>query len=122
MNEKRTEKIRKRLIELLKAVDQFPSQDEMFARKCQPFPSSQQEIKSQPIIVNANVDNMRETNESDNCLKNQIDIVGKMQRLRAKFKLLTVQLKQPNLTLKRVMENATNQETKGNAQANWSQF
>ena len=58
----------------------------MFARKCQPFPSSQQEIKSQPKFVNDNVDNMKETNESDNCLKNKIDIVGKMQRIKRQRK------------------------------------
>ena len=50
----------------------------------------------------------------------KIDISERMQRIRTKFKLLTVQMKEPHLTLKSVMDEASS-STK-NEEVGWSNF
>ena len=50
----------------------------------------------------------------------KIDVSERMQRIRAKFKLLTVQMKEPHLTLKSVMDEAS--QSNNNEAVGWSNF
>ena len=97
---KRMKKIRKSLNDLVVAVDEFPSSDELFGLRFSGDASDDGftglPVKSQspPIKKKENPDNAR------------VDISSKLQRIRAKFKLLIVQLKLPQLALRKIMDEA----------------
>ena len=88
-SEKIEEKIRKNLRELTVLLNEFPTPEEIFEQE--KFTSNDQ--------VNESLDN--EENQT-----NSTSILQHMQRIRARFKLLMVQLKEPHFSLKQVMADA----------------
>jgi|UniRef100_A0A7S2XML9 hypothetical protein len=89
----RAEKIAKSLHALQQAIDEFPGPDEMF-----------QHVHD-PNNTETMLDDELQS-DSETQTRNALDVVGKMQRIRAKFKLVTVQLRIPHFSLKQVMEEA----------------
>lgn len=98
---RRVEKIRKVLADLVSAIDAFPSPDEMFSEtnKINGGDVNEEEKGMKQDALAERSNRMQAPGES-------LDVAGKLQRVRAKFKLLTVQLKLPQLSLKRVMDAA----------------
>jgi hypothetical protein len=88
--EDRGEKIQHSLEQLTRALDDFPSPDQMFEQVHQ----SMEEIHDH--------DDSEEPVNTDE----RLNIQHKMQRIRARFKLLMVQLGQPHFSLKQVMDEA----------------
>ena len=82
----RNERLLQRVDGLRRAIDEFPGPDIMFANTM-------------------NDDANDEKNDSESASK-ATDIVGSMQRIRAKFKVLTAQLKIPHFSLMQVMADA----------------
>mmetsp|Transcript_4455 Transcript_4455/g.12398 ORF Transcript_4455/g.12398 Transcript_4455/m.12398 type:complete len:205 (-) Transcript_4455:45-659(-) len=93
----RAEKVRKVLKELINAIDSFPSPDEMFA-----------DTGDTSLLngTDGGVTGTMTRKEAMQPTQERPDIAGKLQRIRAKFKLLLVQLKLPQLSLKKVMDEA----------------
>jgi hypothetical protein len=76
------ERIQKGVSDLRRAIDDFPSPDTMFAST------------------------MNHKDSKDDSEANATDIMGALQRIRAKFKVLTLQLKIPHYSLKQIMADA----------------
>ena len=97
---KMEKKIGKSLNELLSMIDAFPSPDEIFHQ-------STTRGDDQAISSDGGLDGEEDDSEQ---LETQsggpVDISGRMQRIRAKFKLLCVHLKIPEAGLSKVMEDA----------------
>jgi hypothetical protein len=89
--EDRGEKIQHSLKELTRALDDFPSPDQMF----------EQVHQSMEEIIHNDHDSEEPVNRDE-----KLNIQHKMQRIRARFKLLMVQLGQPHFSLKQVMDEA----------------
>ena len=85
----RVQRIQKGVEGLRRAIDDFPAPDTVFA--------SAMNSKHRP---------------GDNTEANAMDIMGALQRIRAKFKVLTVQLKIPHYSLKQVLVDAARDEVK----------
>jgi hypothetical protein len=83
------------------ALDEFPGPDEIFRDDV---------VTGNPAIImqdRTNVDDtekLPQEGDNDDETSSSADVAGKMQRIRARFKLLTVQLGHPNLSLKSVMD------------------
>lgn len=92
----RTERLQKRIDELRRAIDDFPSPDAIFANS----------LNNSNTDIDVNNDTER-VHVSDG-----IDIIGSMQRIRAKFKVLTTILKIPHFSLMHVMADASLTESK----------
>jgi len=102
---RRVQKIEKSIDELIEAIDGFPSPDEIFRREEIPASSGGVEYDHDDELHRNDSDGTQEaaaieTNDE------AVDISGRMQRIRAKFKLLCVQLKVPELSLTKVMDDA----------------
>jgi hypothetical protein len=105
-----SEKIQKSLEELSRAITaDFPNPDEMFSNQRGPLHHD----------VNHNEDHNHGTDHVSNETRNErnqnvsfgessakVDVVGKMQRIRVKFKLLMRLLKLPHVTLQSLMADA----------------
>ena len=83
------ERITKTVDDLARALDDFPSPEEVFL-----------EARLQAGTLQALNDDSEQSVESSE----DLDIRGKLQRIRALFKLLMVQLGMPHLSLKQVMD------------------
>ena len=98
------ERKRKRIHDLLKAIEEFPKPETIFSRK----DKAQEENQS---------------GDNENNYMGESDIVSTMQRLRAKFKAILVQHNMSHLRLKDVMDKAntssreTTQRSDGGNQA-----
>jgi hypothetical protein len=83
------DRIQRSMHELVRALEDFPGPDAMFEQvlkqQQQPATSSDKDDSEDPT---------------------KLDVIAKMQRIRARFKLLTVQLKIPHYSLKQVMDEA----------------
>lgn len=84
----RNERLQKRVDDLRRAIDEFPSADSMFAN-----------------TINDDVPNNEDDSETADASEST-DLMGSMQRIRAKFKVLAAQLKIPHYSLKQVMTDA----------------
>ena len=96
---KMEKKVGKSLDELLSMIDAFPSPDEIFH---QSTTGDDQAISSDGGLGGKEDDSEQCETQSGG----PVDISGRMQRIRAKFKLLCVQLKIPEAGLSKVMEDA----------------
>mmetsp|Transcript_28097 Transcript_28097/g.81222 ORF Transcript_28097/g.81222 Transcript_28097/m.81222 type:complete len:217 (+) Transcript_28097:84-734(+) len=95
---RRVEKVGKSLDELLSMIDAFPSPDEIFHKAT----GNDQRLSSDDVLNDEEDDSERIVEQ----IGGPVDISGRMQRIRAKFKLLCVQLKVPEVGLSKVMEEA----------------
>jgi hypothetical protein len=86
-------KIVRSLRELSKALDDFPSPDDMF--------SDSVDTTEQPTNKDDDNDSEQPAGSSE-----KLDIMNKMQRVRARFKLVSVQLGMPHVSLKDIMDQA----------------
>ena len=114
---RKMEKIGKSANELLSMIDAFPSPDEIF----QQATDDVSEEKQQPSHGDGEDSNAEESGDSEQSKAQSggpVDISGRMQRIRAKFKLLCVQLKMPEISLSRVMEEAKKDAGKNDAITN----
>lgn len=114
---RKMEKIGKSANELLSMIDAFPSPDEIF----QQATDDVSEEKQQPSHGDGEDSNAEESGDSEQSKAQSggpVDISGRMQRIRAKFKLLCVQLKMPEISLTRVMEEAKKDAGKNDAITN----
>lgn len=84
------DRIRQSVQKLRTAIDDFPGPEQIFQ-------------KEKHASNQINTDSEQEINEMD---EEGVDVEGKMQRIRARLKLLTVQLGMPRLSLKSVMDDA----------------
>lgn len=101
---RRIENIRKVIRELVSAIDAFPSPDDMFNERDKSQTSVLGELGD--VTIGRKEDAMTEKRDETKASEKKLDISNKLQRIRAKFKLLTVQLKLPRLSLKKVMDEA----------------
>jgi hypothetical protein len=83
----RVERIQKGVEDLRRAIDDFPSPDAVLTSR----------MNSKHSL-------------GDDSEANATDIMGALQRIRAKFKVLTVQLKMPHYSLKQVLADAARDE------------
>jgi hypothetical protein len=90
------EKIQKSLCELNALLDEFPTPDEMFDKD------------------KTDQDGNHGSKEEDSS-----SILHHMQRIRARFKLLMVQLKEPHFSLKQVMTDAANMDQEPAVDREW---
>ena len=88
--EDRGEKIQHSLEELTRALDDFPSPNQMF-----------EQVQQSMEERNHGSDSEERVDKDE-----KLNIQHKMQRIRARFKLLMVQLGQPHFSLKQVMDEA----------------
>jgi len=88
----RSEKLRLRLCDFIDSMERFPTPDDMFSGN----------IRDPTVLSNAEEND--DTNQFN--IPKAVDITESMQRLRARFKALTVQLKVPNLSHKKVLEQS----------------
>ena len=96
---KMEKKIGKSLNELLSMIDAFPSPDEIFHQSTTG--------DDQALAIGGGLDGKEDDSEQiETQSGGPVDISGRMQRIRAKFKLLCVQLKIPEAGLSKVMEDA----------------
>ena len=86
--EAKNERLQKKVEELRHAIDDFPSLDAIKTVKKEEETYSEED-DSEAVVMAGN-----------------LDILGSMQRIRAKFKVLTVQLKVSQFSLKQVMDDA----------------
>lgn len=91
-----TDRIRKNLRQLELAIEDFPSSDELFA----PSNNTSSAIAG---FRTETTEDFQETQEGDS--ERRIDVLHKLQRIRARFKLLMVQLGHPQFSLKQVLED-----------------
>jgi len=90
---------KKKLQELLDAIESFPKPDELFSIK-----EEGKGVDANDDIDDNNTDaNAENDTNGESYTGEKIDIMDKMQRIRAKFKTILVQMKIPHLTLKKVM-------------------
>ena len=104
---RRVEKIEKSINELIVAIDEFPSSDEIF---------NHEDVSASSAGVESDeVDNLHNDSEDirkgaaaspEKTIRKSVDTSERMQRIRAKFKLICVHLKVPKLSLTKVMEDA----------------
>jgi hypothetical protein len=87
------QRIQKGLQDLRQAIEDFPSPDAIFA-------------SSTMNNDNHNNENDSEEEAAAQATANATDVMGALQRIRAKFKVLTVQLKIPHYSLHQVMSDA----------------
>jgi hypothetical protein len=85
-----TERIQNSLDKLRHALDDFPSPDELF-------------LESDSTVLDAMKFNAM---DDDSEAPSRFDILSKMQRIRAYYKLLTVQVGKPLLSLRNVLERS----------------
>lgn len=92
------ERLEKKIEELRQAIDDFPSLDAIKKtdKEDEETYMYRREDDSEAVVVSGS-----------------LDILGSMQRIRAKFKVLTVQLKAPQFSLKHVMDDANRTESDG---------
>jgi hypothetical protein len=91
------DRIRHSVQKLRAALDEFPGPEEVFQK---------QNDAAKPNSADVSEQEMEKMDEGD------VDIAGKMQRIRARLKLLTVQLGAPKLSLKSVMDDAARDSSK----------
>jgi hypothetical protein len=101
-HDEQAERVQKNLQELQRALDDFPSSDEVFRREKNIFLPGAMTIH-QPGNSNDHHDESRQMQSSH-------DIEQKMQRIRARFKLLIVQLGMPHYSLQQLMDDARESE------------
>ena len=101
--DEKTQRIQRSLISLRNALEEFPGPEEVF---------HEQATHPGRAAMNdqTNIDNYDSEQYSlpvdDADADSSLDVAGKMQRISARFKLLTVQLGIPNFSLKQVMDKA----------------
>ena len=89
------ERVQRSMHELENALNDFPSPNAMFEQSSTVDPSTL-------TSSNAEEDKNNAANDSED--PGKLDVLAKMQRIRARFKLLTVQLGIPNYSLKQIMD------------------
>ena len=94
------DRIMARLKEFIAMIQDFPSPDVLF--------SANHELNSTENFHDHHQDSEHQftkavSDDEDLEVSSKIDVVQKMQRIRAKFKTILVQMKIPHLTLKKVM-------------------
>ena len=102
---RKVEKIGKSADELLSMIDAFPSPDEIFQQATDDV-SEEKKQSSHDDGEDSNAEESGDSEQSKAQSSGPVDISGRIQRIRAKFKLLCVQLKMPEISLSRVMEEA----------------
>ena len=94
-----------RMKQLLEAIESFPTPDEMFASST----SNLKELNDITNVVQSISLNEAQAQAQDINSGNGVNIVETMQRVRAKFTLFLKQSKLSHLSLKKVMDSATNE-------------
>ena len=100
--EVRSERLQRSLLGLQKALDDFPSPDALFMDNNHPN-----------MIIPEGITNHDVEDDSETTVT-KFDIVAKMQRVRARFKLLTVQLGMGPISLAQVLNSSTHQDDSTN--------
>ena len=89
-------RIQRSMVELEKSLDDFPCPDAMFEQT--------------PNISTDATSRDDQYDDSEDPINDKLDIIAKMQRVRARFKLLTVKLGMPHFSLKKVMDEVSSTE------------
>jgi hypothetical protein len=105
-DEDKLERIKKSLLSLQAALDDFPTPDDVLI-------SATPQVREEKTTPDASlpIDYKGKKVQRSNKIDETLDILNKMQRIRARFKLLTVQLQVPSLSLKHVFDDTTNVST-----------
>lgn len=101
---RKMEKIGKSADELLSMIDAFPTPDEIFQQATDD--ASEEKQLSHDDGEDSNAEGIGDSEQEKARDSGPVDISGRIQRIRAKFKLLCVQLKTPEISLSKVMEEA----------------
>uniref|UniRef100_A0A7S4QPX7 Essential protein Yae1 N-terminal domain-containing protein n=1 Tax=Ditylum brightwellii TaxID=49249 RepID=A0A7S4QPX7_9STRA len=108
-NNIRVEKVKKGLQELLIAIDTFPSPDTLFQRADDGGGGGAERINvSNDTNLSQHTDKVEKEvfqSNSSSTAAAPMDVTVELQRIRAKFKLITVQLRIQQFSLKRIMDN-----------------
>jgi hypothetical protein len=89
------ERTRRSLVALVKAIDEFPGPDEIFRKVSKPVETTEEE------------ELQRDDDDSEQPAdRSNLDVAAKMQRIRARFKLLTTRLDIRDVSLKHIMDEA----------------
>jgi hypothetical protein len=107
---KNSDRVRKSMQGLRQALADFPTPDQMLEQ--------QAALQMTPHAHNDNNSNDHLDDSEDPSSNTKLDILAKLQRIRARFKLLMVQLGMPQFSLKQVMLEAEANSNDGNANAN----
>jgi hypothetical protein len=105
-DEDKLERIKKSLLSLQAVLDDFPTPDDVLI-------SATPQVREEKTTPDASlpIDYKGKKVQRSNKIDETLDISNKMQRICARFKLLTVQLHVPSLSLKNVFDNTTNVST-----------
>lgn len=87
----------KKMKDFLESIHSFPSPNDIF--------SSTRNPTSHPSRTETNSGNSNIVDNNNSPISAPIDLVGQMQRIRARFKTIIVQMKVSHLTLKKVMND-----------------
>ncbi len=100
-----SDRILKTIDKVQEAMDDFPSVDQVFAPSNSSSSSTStttnHATEMSSLVRSSNLDNM-DQNDSEDVIK--LDILNKLQRIRARFKLLTVQLGKPQFSLRNSLQ------------------
>jgi len=97
-----TQRIQNSITKLQKALDEFPSPDKLFQDVNNSASSLQQHHHHlQPDIIG------NDDHDDEEVSSSRIDILNKMQKIRAYYKLVMVQMGKPQLSLKSSLERPT---------------
>jgi hypothetical protein len=108
------ERVRKTVADLRLALDDFPGPDQVFQVRQRP-PRHQHDGEEHTHEHESEEDDDDDDDDDDDggngdsenaAAESKKNVLHKMQRIRARFKLLTVQLGMPNYSLTRVMDEA----------------
>jgi hypothetical protein len=111
------ERVRKTVADLRLALDDFPGPDQVFQVRQRPprhqHDGEEHTHEHEPEEEDDDDDDDEEDDDDDDngdsenaAAESKKNVLHKMQRIRARFKLLTVQLGMPNYSLTRVMDEA----------------
>jgi hypothetical protein len=99
-----SERVQKSIQKLQESIDAFPPPDEVFSntRKSE---SSVMAMKASTSSSTKDLGEEGDPEENDSEDPSKFDILNKLQRIRARFKLLTVQLGKPQFSLRNALED-----------------
>jgi hypothetical protein len=109
----------KKLNDFLESIQSFPNPDVIFSQ-ISSVESEESERHYNDEKNKTDIEGIEDELQAVNIssASSPVDIVGKMQRIRAKFKTILVQMKMPSLTLKKVMNGEIVTTKNGDAAIN----
>jgi hypothetical protein len=105
-----SDRVRKSMQGLRQALADFPTPDQMLEQ--------QAALQMKPHAHHDNNSNDHDDDSEDPSSNTKLDILAKLQRIRARFKLLMVQLGMPQFSLKQVMLEAEANSNDGKTNSN----